>query len=216
MFNFIRKHKVASVLVFVDIVVILVAVLVIVVHDSRSATIDILVAPSEAIITLNDKKYENFGTYNVMPGDYHVEIFMEGMQSKEYDLSLVDGEYTRIWDYLVGTDGEFSYYEEHPDEVVYLADVADEKAKLFVAEFEKMRGIKDVLPLTFSNTYDQNATEVISISVDWGEGDECEEKPYCLIVYDYTGKNTAKALSMIREAGYNPDDYELVFRKQIE
>lgn len=216
MFNFIKKHKVASVLVFVDIVAILIAILVVVIHNAKSATIDILVAPSEAVIKLNDEKYDNFGTYNVEPGDYHVVISMDGMQTKEYDISLADGEYTRVWSYLLDMDGGFDYYWEHPDEVVYLADVADEKAKLFVEEFERMQSIREVLPLTFSNTYDQDATEVVSISIDWGEGDECEKKVYCLIINDYTGKNTEKALNMIREAGYDPDDYELVFRKKVE
>ena len=38
-------------------------------------------------------------------------------------------------------------------------------------------------------------------------------KAYCLIIHDFTGKNTEKALSMIRDAGYDPNDYELVFEK---
>lgn len=214
MFNLIRRHKVASVVVAIDIVAILVVILVIVLHQSKTATIDILIAPSAAEISLNGKRYDNFSSHNVMPGDYHAVVKMEGMETKELDFSVQDGEFRRVWDYLLDGEGGFSYYLTHTDEVATLKQVADdEKAKTFLAKYDKLNSINTVLPLTYSNTYDLDATEIVSISINWGEEENCSAQNFCLMVSDYTGKNHEKALSMIREAGYDPDDYVVQYEE---
>lgn len=215
MFNFIRNHKVLSLMGVLNVLMVLVAILIIVVHHTKTATIDIMVAPSEATIELNGKKYENLESYNIMPGDYHVKVAMEGMQTREYDMNLADGGFARIWTYLVDADGGFEYYMMHPDDAAILEDVADKDAEAFVEKYTKMMSITEVLPLTLSNRGD-NTGEIISIHIRWGTEDECREKPYCLIVKDFTGKNTERALAMIREAGYDPDDYEIIFKEGLE
>ena len=184
-----------------------------IIHNMKTATIDVMVAPTDAVVELNGTKYQNLRSHNIMPGDYHVKISMDGMQTKEFDVEIEDGELERIWTYLLDNDGGFGYYMSHPDDAAILNDVADAEAKKFLAEYNKLNSIQEVLPLQYSNTFDENATEVVSISVRWGIDDECKEKAFCLIVHDYTGKNTDKALQLIRDAGFNPNDYELVFEE---
>lgn len=213
MLDYIKQHKLLSFMFFFNVVAVLIAILIIVIHSTKTATIDILVAPTDAVIELNGAKYDNLKSHNITPGDYHVKISMDGMQSKELDLAVKDGEMKKIWTYLLDENGEFSYYVDHPDDATILKEVADSEAKNFLEDYNKKQSILDVLPLTFSNTFEENATEVVSISIRWGTGEECKEKPYCLIVRDYTGKNTEKALQMIKDAGYDPDDYELIFEK---
>ena len=50
MFNFIRNHKVLSLLLFLNVVAVLVVVLVIVIHNTKTATVDIMVAPMDAVV----------------------------------------------------------------------------------------------------------------------------------------------------------------------
>lgn len=213
MFNLLRKHKIACLVVFFDLILILGVVLAIVMHQTKTATIDFMVAPTAVEITVNGKKVERTDSLNVAPGDYHVVISMEGMQTKEVDFSLKDDEYHVVKEYLKNEDGSFLYYVEHPDEIAVLKPIADGEANKFINDYTKLSSITEKLPLTFSNTYDNETDEIISISIKWGEGSECEKNSYCLIITDFTGKNREKALSMISEAGYNPDDYELVFKK---
>lgn len=213
MFNFIKRHKVLSLLLFLNVVAVLVVVLVIVIHASKTATVDIKVAPIDATVELNGTKYENLQSHNIAPGDYQVKISMEGMQTKEFEISVENDGFVRIWTYLLDENGRFEYYMDHSDDAEILKDVADDEAKAWLEELSQVWGIREVLPLTFSNTFEEKATEVVSISVRWGENDECNEKAYCLIIHDFTGNNTEKALSMIRDAGYDPNDYELVFEK---
>ena len=216
MFNFVRKHKVLGLVVFLDLIAILVVILAIVLHQTKTATISFKVAPIDAEISINGRNIGREGTQNVSPGDYHVVISMEGMQSKELDVSLKDDEYRLVKVYLLDNDGGFSYYMRNPDELYALEQVADEEASKFVKEYRRLSAISEILPLTFSNTYDNTTNEIISISINWEQGGECKEKPFCLLITDLTGKNREKALSMIREAGYNPDDYELVFEDGME
>ncbi len=211
MFNFIRRHRILSLMVFLNIVVVLIVILVIVIHNTKTATVDIKVAPIDAVVELNGKKYENLKSHRIEPGDFHVKISMDGMQTKEFDITIEDEELERIWTYLLDGNGEFSYYMNHPEDVAILTDVVDDNAIEFLEEYNRLNAIQEVLPLQFSNTFDKNATEVISISVRWGINDECDKKNFCLIIHDFTGKNTEKALQLIRDAGFNPDDYELIF-----
>ncbi|MBQ3453037.1 hypothetical protein IJG28_02480 [Candidatus Saccharibacteria bacterium] len=217
MFNLIRRHKIASVVIAIDIIAILVVALVVVLHQSKTATIDILIAPSAAEVRLNGKKYDNFSSHNVMPGDYHAVVEMEGMETKEFDFSVQDGEFHRVWDYLLDNEGGFSYYLTHTEEVATLKQVAnDDEAKVFLVKYDKLNSINTVLPLTYSNTYDADATEIVSISINWGEEENCSAQNFCLVVSDYTGKNHEKALSMIKEAGYDPDDFVIKYREGID
>ena len=213
MLDYIRQHKVFSLVIFLNIIAILIVVLVIVIYNTKTATVDLMVAPSDAVVELNGKQFENLKSHNVSPGDYHIKISMEGMQPKEFDLDIEDGDFKRIWTYLLDDDGGFGYYMSHPDDAIILNDVADDDVKRFLAEYNKLNAIQEVLPLQYSNTFDENATEVISISVRWGIDDECDKKAFCLIVHDFTGKNNEKALQMIRDAGFDPNDYELVYEK---
>ena len=64
MFNFIKRHKALSLLLFLNVVAVLVAVLVIVIHNSKTATVDIKVAPIDATVELNGTKYENLQSHN--------------------------------------------------------------------------------------------------------------------------------------------------------
>ena len=217
MFSFIKRHWVASLVILLNVLAICVVVGAIVFHNAKNASVDIYVAPAEATIELNGKQYENFQSYDILPGDYHVVISMEGMQTKEFDFTLDNDGFYKIRTYLLDADGGFDYYRTHLNDETILAEVANDAAsKRFVEDFEKMYSINDILPLTYSNTYEENATEIVSISIRAGYDDECEDDSFCLIISDYTGKNHDKALAMIRDAGYNPDDYEIIFKEGLE
>ena len=210
MFNFIKRHKVASLLVCVNVVAILVVILVIVIHNTKSAVVDIYVAPSAATIELNGKKYDNFVSYDMFPGDYHVKIAMDGMQSKEYDLYLGDGDFGRLWDYLKDENGSLNYYVRNADEEAILAKVAnDDESKKFVQEYEKAAGILKDLPIEYDG-YSDDFAYYTKYSIDLDERDDCP-KMICLAIVDNTGGNEQAALAKIREMGYEPGDYEISY-----
>ena len=213
MFNFIKRHKILSVLLFLNVVAILVAILIIVVQVSKTATVDIMVSPMAATIELNGTKYENMQSHNIAPGDYYVKISMEGMQTKEFDISLDKDEFKRIWVYLLDEGGGFEYYMNHPDDLTILEDVADDEAKAFVAKYREKEAAEQNLPISYTASQANNGFGFISLSIDLGNDEDCQaEAGSCIVIYDTTGGNYDMAVNMIQENGINPEDYEIIYR----
>lgn len=211
MLELIRRHKIISAAIALNVIAILVVVLLIVVHRAKTVSIDIYVAPSDAIIELNGKKYDNFSSYNLMPGEYHVSISMDGMKTKEYDLALENDGFARIWEYLVDDDGSLNYYLENPDEISILTKFSDdEEVKKVIEHYDKVVSIRDALPLEYYDRSDPDNSVGVFVEEDINE---CIDKILCLVIYGGE-KNRDIALGLIKEAGYNPDDYGIRFEEE--
>lgn len=213
MFSFIKRHKILSGVICVNIVAIIVVAVIAIIHFSKTATVDIYVAPGGATVRLNGREYENFESHDLAPGNYRVEISMEGMQTKAYDLELKNGEYARIRTYLLDANGGFSYYVTHPEDEYVLSQIVEEddkEAKAFIADYDKKRGIIDILPIDFDDYTDDFAYYVrYKIRQDY-EREDCP-KVACLIIEDNTGGNEERAKEKIKEYGYNLEDYEITY-----
>ena len=210
MLDYIRRHKIASVVIVLNVIAILIAILLVVIHNTKTASVDIYVAPSEATIELNGEKYDNFASYNLMPGDYHVKISMDGMKTEEYDLSLGDNEFARIWKYLVDDDGSLDYYLKNPDEISILAKFSDdENVEELIEHYNKVVSIRDVLPLEYYDRSDPDNSIGVFVEEDMND---CDGKILCLVIYGGED-NRDIATSLIKEAGYDPDDYGIRFEE---
>ena len=210
MLELFRRHKIISAAIALNVIAILVVVLLIVVHRTKTVSIDIYVAPSDAIIELNGKKYDNFSSYNLMPGEYHVSISMDGMKTKEYDLALENDGFARIWEYLVDDNDSLDYYLKNPDEISILTKFSDdEEVKKVIEYYDKVVSIRDALPLEYYDRSDPDNSVGVFVEEDT---DECANKILCLVIYGGE-KNRDIALNLIREAGYNPDDYGIRFEE---
>ena len=215
MFNFIRNHKVLSLLLFLNVVAVLVVVLVIVIHNTKTATVDIMVAPMDAVVELNGTRYENMRSHNVVPGEYHVKILMDGMQTKEYDINLERDGFVRIWEYLLSADGSFDYYLSHPEDEAVLENIIDEDdraAQNFIAEYQRIARINEVLPLEYYDN--ENPADPIGIFIEQSK-DVCKNKINCLSVYGGE-KHQDIVFKLISDTGYSPDDFEVVFVPESE
>ena len=214
MFSFIRRHKIISGLVCANLITIIAVAIVIIIHQHQTATIDINVTPSAATITLNGRQYDNFQSYDILPGNYRVKIAMDGMQTKEYDLTLEKDGFARIWDYLIDADGSFTYYLSHPDDFTLLTEIAnkdDVAAQNFITEYNTKAGIIDLLPIEY-DAYTDDFAYYTQYHIVWDFSRESCPKIACLVIEDNTGGNEQAALNKIKELGYNPDDYEITYQ----
>ena len=81
---------------------------------------------------------------------------------------------------------------------------ADAKQKAFLEKYP----IINELPIIYAYYDEQyNYTE---FRIDGGTFDECS-KDFCLKITDTTGGNYDFAKELIKNAGFNPDDYELLY-----
>ncbi|MBR2766660.1 hypothetical protein IKD67_01050 [Candidatus Saccharibacteria bacterium] len=213
MFNFIKQHKALSLLLFLNVVAVLIVILIIVIHNSKTATVDIMVTPYDAVVELNGARYENMRSHNIVPGDYHVKISMEGMQTKEYDFSIERDGFVRIWNYLLGMDGGFEYYLNHPnDEIILEKVVDDDTGRNFVDKHRRIVNIDEVLPLEYYDNDDP--ADPVAIFIEQAK-DICGDNIGCLSVYGGE-KHKDIAFKLIRDAGYSPDDFDIIFVSESE
>ena len=211
MLEFIKRHKIAT-LVTINLVALVIAIVIIIIHLAKTATIDINVAPNDATITLNGKKYDNNTPHDILPGNYHVKIAMDGMQAKEYDITLEKNGFVRIWDYLLDEKGGFDYYLSHPEDEFALAEIVkddDKTAQAFIAKYENITSILDILPYDY-DAYTDDFSEYVQYRIYQNPNDNCD-KAVCLIIEDNTGGNEQRAKDKLKEMGYNLDDYNIAY-----
>lgn len=194
--------------VIVAVITILAFSLVMIIIDSRkSATLDILVAPSSATIKINDQKYEN-GTYRFEPTTLSYEISKEGFSTKSGTLELKDGETVKLYMYLIPENGSLDWYLKHEDDQMILNSIGDAEAHRDSTAYLLANPVIQALPIIYAN-YDEN-WDYTEFRVDGGTFENCT-KDFCLKITDTTGGNYENAVKKIREAGFDPQNYEIIY-----
>lgn len=193
----------------VAVIVLLVAV--VVVANVKSAKLVIQVAPSGATIKIGGRDYGNETIEGMWPGHYTAMISKDGFESKIVEFDLRSHETTILSEYLLGLEGGLGVYEFSADDLYWLRQYADanenEAVSEFISEHDKRKTIKDVLPL-----YDIDKGTGNSYYVFYKEGaDECQ-RIYCLEIGANTRSYTGGALQGVRAHGYNPEDYEIIYK----
>ena len=209
--SFIKSHPVISGVLGVNVLAIVIVSIVALINFMQSAQLEVLVAPSSSKITVDGRKIEN-GTFGFLPGKHEIKIEKEGFESKTEIVELASGETVRFWTYLFEEDGGLEYYGTNADDMAILEEVGrqDEEVQEFLLRYEKKAEIKSVLPLTYAVNGNTNGGKSVSVSIRSG-GNKCR-KGFCLLIQDVFGGNLNKAIEMIKNAGYNPKDYEILYQ----
>lgn len=203
-----KKLTKQQIIIILGSFLLLIAVIVgVIIYQNSLATLNILVAPASSKITINNKTYSN-GEYKLPAGDYKAKIEKDGFYSKEVDLKLNSGELSKLYIYLDQTDGSYSWYLKHPDDDMLRTEIGDYEADNEAKEYTKKYPITQILPLVYAH-YDEeyNYTEY---QVDGGSFEECKQD-FCLKITDTTGGNEENAKNLIKENGYNPEDFEIIY-----
>ena len=118
------------------VVIVLVIVLVAIIESYKTVTVDILVAPQDAVVTLNGDKYSN-GKHRLEPGEYEISITHSELEPYHKTVEFADGEEVKIYLYLTGPDGDMSWYLTHPNDDMTVTTIGDyyanEKSQQYVA-----------------------------------------------------------------------------------
>ena len=204
LFNIIKKYPLIfvglSLLIFFTIILVVAAL-----NLRANVEIELLVAPSSATTTIDGKKYQN-GKFNIEPGEHRVHIEKEGFITQDFSFNTMST--TKIYTYLHQTDGSFSWYQNHSEDSLLLTKVGDYLSDQEATTYSKKYPIMEALPFVYANyDKDYNYTE---FRIDGGEFDGCNTN-FCLKITDTTGGNLNLAKSKIKDAGFNPDDYQIIY-----
>ena len=187
-----------SLLIFFTVILVITAL-----NMRATVEIELLVAPTSATTTIDGKYYQN-GTFKIEPGEHHVHIEKEGFVAQDFSFNTLNT--TKIYTYLKQADNSYSWYQNHPEDALVLTQIGDYQADKEASAYSARHAIVKALPIVYAN-YGDNYTE---FRIDGGSFDGCDSD-FCLKVTDTTGGNLDFAKSKIKEAGYNPDDYQIIY-----
>lgn len=175
-----------------------------------SGVIDILIAPSFATVTIDDKTYPSSGIQKLLPGTYTATISAEDFTTKTITFTVTSDEPAVLYEYLVPSNGSMDWYVQHPSEDMILTTIGNYNSNKAADDYYIKYPISTVLPIV--------VVEVNPETYDWTEYridgstdfEQCKTD-YCVKITDTTGGNYENALKKIRENGFNPDDYEIIY-----
>ena len=204
--SIIRRHPLAAATIAIDLVLIIILIYSISININKTATIDILVAPSTAKVHIKGHTYTN-GSYHVQPGDFTAKITAEGFETKTVNISASENAITKVYVYLENSKNGMTFYAENESESDILATIIGDNKE----DSSYRYAIIGHLPLTYKNkttlTNDGESLTVLQ------KIDNCNNHP-CLQVYN-SGMSSEKVAQitaeLIRTAGFNPDDYDIVY-----
>ena len=105
MSNRIKLIIAAAVIFVIAVIAILIAFII---NIPKTATIEVIVAPSDAKILIGDKRYKN-GTHKIEPGDYSVAVTRDDFSPYASEFTIGDGETKKILVCLNELNGNTRY-----------------------------------------------------------------------------------------------------------
>lgn len=203
--NLLRKNPLAIIIV-IGLLLLGIISAVILIYRQNTVEIELRIAPASATVLIDGKKYQN-GTFRIKPGTYTIKIEKEGFTTKEYQFNTDTTK--KIYDYILQTDGSYSWYLNHSEDAELLTSIGDYEANLEATAYNDKHKIVYSLPIIYANyDKDYNYTEY---RIDGGSFDGCNTD-FCLKVTDTTGGNLDNAKQKIKDAGFNPDDYQILYQ----
>ena len=140
------KLIIAGVVIFViAVIAILIAWII---NIPKTATIEVIVAPSDAKILIGEKRYKN-GTHKIEPGDYSIAVTRDNFSPYASEFSIEEGETKKLLVCLNEIDGN-TWYDEHKED----DDICRKAAELASEEYKKEKQTADVYSVTPYNSYD--------------------------------------------------------------
>lgn len=170
-----------------------------------TSEVEILVAPESASVSINGKEFKN-GTYKLPRGAVSVSIKKDGFMSKNYSFDTAAN--NKLYDYLLPEDRSYSWYESHPEDAIILTKIGDVEADTTASLYKEINPISDKLPLIIAE-YNQE-DNYIEFRIDGGKFDNCD-RDFCLKITDSTGGNLDYARAKIRELGFEPNSFEIIY-----
>ncbi len=221
---FFRNKWIRAILV-ANIIAVAVVVFLTVRQSAKTSTIDFNIVPINSTISVNGDTHYSNGQYSIEPGNYEIVISREGLESKSLSINIEPKHFVSVVTFLSDADKNFDYYKlkENYESYQQLKTIAsadsnkttdgDTSAQEFITKFERILSIKEKLPIKAFLYKDPNlGTSSAGFSIKDGFGVGCE-KIACLLVSYYGKDYEDEVAKKIKEAGYNPDDYELIYKR---
>lgn len=208
--NDLKKRRLITLTTIISAIALIAIITVFLILDGKkSATVNILVAPSQATVKINGKTYKSRQTIKVEPGTKSVTLQADGFISQQFDLETTKNNITYLYVILQPTAENANWYDDHPEENNRLGIISDYLAAQEQAAYLAKYPIISVLPISVVD-FDQKANTWTEYRIDYGKFDDCQSD-FCLKITDTSGGNYEKALQEITKRGYDPTKYQIIY-----
>ena len=182
--------------------------------------LNIQVAPSTAIVTINGEDYKTGIQEGFKPGTYTAKIHQDGFSEKEVEFTIKDHQTTDLRDYIINDDEGMTYFERSEADLSVMRIIAntDVQAGQFISSYDKKLQIKENLPILkyygaeSSMSQSQSMARLGKMTIADGTGNPLCERVFCLIVSG-SHANDSNARTELSELGYDYEEYEVVYAK---
>ncbi len=176
----------------------------------NDSTINLLIAPQTASITIDDKPYKN-GEYQLPSGKHTITISKTNFKTISEEINLKSGEKLNYFNYLVGQDGSMDWYANNQEDSYLLEAIIPEMEYQHGEKLGNMYPILKHLPInvdSYSQDYSKRVKYSISYKINLDDS-------LTLIITDYTHSKDY-AYENIKSLGFNPDDFFIVYEEAFE
>lgn len=226
-----KKRTIILISSILTIIAIIVAIAVFTASKAKSAKLIIQIAPTDAIVTIDGKEYQN-GTYNFYPNEgVEVKISAESFRTKALNIDLAENSSNKLSTFLVPEDNDFSFYEKQNNldslNILlslngYTGGIGGNRGDNITTDknhsadgFIKKLEIQNQLPLTFTICGEPaSRMNCNSVQVTYGYHEDCNNS-LCIIISGRTkeinGETVRTVNEKLSEIGYNLDDYTYIY-----
>ncbi|MBP5674899.1 PEGA domain-containing protein [Candidatus Saccharibacteria bacterium] len=205
------------ILVVAFIGVIIYSIINLIVNHDKTATIEILVAPSDATVLIDGKSYSTDTKIKIKPGTYAVKIEKDGFISFNGTIKANMNETSFLYEYLNEVDENGTYYKDNEKELLRTQHISDKKADLFHENYTGTDEIWNVTPYDdYASGYKIYAEKEESSDLPLASGTS-NSNTTVINVYLYTCDNDkveklkGKALEYLEEKKINLKNYTVKY-----
>lgn len=117
-----------------------------IVNHDKTATIEVLVAPSDSTLKIDGRIFPTDTTIKIKPGTYAVKIEKDGFTAYNGSITANNNETSYIFEYLNETDENGTYYKDNEKEAARAQQISDKIADIFHTNYTGTDEIWNVTP----------------------------------------------------------------------
>lgn len=217
-------NKIVRFAIFVDLLLIIALVIFSIVKNTNNAYIYINIAPVDSKISINGKEHYKNGTYRVKAGSYNISLSHDGFENKEFSIVLDPNERANLIVYLVGENGDMSYYLDRNNSasLEIIKQIAakgknvtydnDKSAESTIEKYNRAIGLTKLLPIEYVEREEGDNAIKKSIVIKKSSDSSCVSV-LCVDALMLHTNDESEARNLIIEKGYKPEDYEINYKK---
>ena len=172
---------------------------------TSTTEIEIVVAPASATILIDGKEYKN-GKERITSGKHNVIIKKDGFNTSEFSFDTADT--NKLYAYILENDNGYNWYLNHQDDSMLLTKIGSYINDKEASSYQSKNPISLSLPIIYAH-YDE-AYNYTEYRIDGGTFTDCKSD-FCIKITDTTGGNYEAAIQKIKDTGFNPDDYQILY-----